>query len=147
MNVLDGLRAEFELFKHAAWLQAEAATNGYWLSRKGRNVGIDPARLWDMPWERVEELASDELLDFWRQNGRWTWAEYRDQALRELPLARVEAVAREVPYWWPRVEVHQPDGTVETVTCLHQVYGHETEKTALACGRRLAALRGVKLAV
>jgi hypothetical protein len=143
---IKAIRAEYDLYHHAAWLQAEAATNGYYLSPRGVAAKIDPDRLWDMPWDDVTEYASEELLDHWRQAGRWTWREYLAQALREMPLAMPKAVPRPVPYWWPDVRIRHPDGRTEQVTCPHQSYGHETEVAALACGRRLAAQRGVPVA-
>src|SRR5438552_3671554 len=48
------LRAEWELHVHNAWLRAEAACNGYLLSRAGKVAGVDPVKLWSMPRPRAE---------------------------------------------------------------------------------------------
>jgi hypothetical protein len=60
-------------------------------------------------------------------------------------FARVHADARPVTYWWGRIEAVAPDGTVETVQCEHQMYGHSREDLALNCAKALAASRGLKV--
>jgi len=60
-------------------------------------------------------------------------------------FARVHADARPVTYWWGRIEVVALDGTIETVQCEHQMYGHSREDLALNCAKALAASRGLKV--
>lgn len=154
MTTPNALREEYQLYRHAAWEQAERDCNGYLLSKEGRRAGIDPERLWEIPEEKAVRYASPELLDWWGigdcraggpEHGRLTWEDYREQALREMPLAEVEALARPVTYHWARVEIHIPGQPPETVTC-RCVYGHERPDLALQHARKIAAQRGVPVA-
>ena len=65
------------------------------------------------------------------------------------PYALVTTETVPMPYYRPVVQVMtpNPDGgeTVERLECPHTTYLHENEKTALACGRRLAAQHKVRI--
>jgi hypothetical protein len=84
-------RAEYDLYVHAAWLAAEAACNGYLLSKAGLEKGIDPVKLWPMWEERAIRLASEELRGWWAANGRITFAEWQRQAREQRPETAVTA--------------------------------------------------------
>jgi hypothetical protein len=60
----------------------------------------------------------------------------------ELPTATFDLGAGRIVYYRPSLTL--PDGTV--LDCEHQQWGHGTEKTALACARKMAAEHGVELA-
>jgi hypothetical protein len=62
-----------------AYVQAEAATNGHMLSPAGRAAGIDPYSLFSGPRSRAAKWASDELKEWWEQNGRPTFTEFKGQ--------------------------------------------------------------------
>jgi hypothetical protein len=62
-----------------SYVQAEAATNGHMLSPAGRAAGIDPYSLFSGPRARAAKWASDELKEWWEQNGRPTFAEFKGQ--------------------------------------------------------------------
>ena len=105
------------------------------------------------PEDQAIRYASEELLDWWgigdcragQAHGRLTWDDYREQALREMPVAMVEAEPRPVTYFWARVEIHRPDGTTQTVGC-QCPYGHEREDLAVAHARKIAAQHGIPIA-
>ena len=63
---------------YAQYLAAEAATNGYLLSRAGLAKGVDPwPALWTGPAALADHYASEELREFWQANRRITVTEYR----------------------------------------------------------------------
>jgi hypothetical protein len=157
--VTSQLRAEYDLYRHAAWVQAERDCNGYLLSEEGRAAGIEPERLWEIPWEKAVRFASEELLDWWGvngagraggpRNGRWTWTEYREQAERGAPAALVGAEPYPKTFYAPRIVVRHPDGTehAETLQCPHmEKWGHTVGDAACQCARQIAAQRGLKVA-
>ncbi|GAB3820217.1 hypothetical protein [Kribbella italica] len=65
------------------------------------------------------------------------------------PYALVDSESVPVPYYRPvvRVLTTNADGSesTELLECPHTRYLHENEKTAMACGRRLAAQRGIRI--
>lgn len=63
------------------YITAETDTNGYLLNKAGQAAQIDPYTLFHGPAKRAAKYASDELLDWWQQNGRITWIEYKAQML------------------------------------------------------------------
>jgi hypothetical protein len=70
-----------DAFKHEVQrrvLDAEAATNGYMLSRDGQRAGVDPWSLFTGPEARARKYASPELREWWDQNGRPSAADFQD---------------------------------------------------------------------
>lgn len=60
-------------------VMAENATNGYMLSPKGKQAGIDPYSLFTGPQSRARKYASPELKEWFDQNGRPTAADFQAQ--------------------------------------------------------------------
>ena len=57
--------------------RAEGATRGHLLSPAGRAAGVDPRSLFTGPESRARKYASRELLDYWQENGRLTYDDFR----------------------------------------------------------------------
>lgn len=55
------------------YFTAEDATRGHMLNHAGRAAGIDPADLFSGPESRARRYASDELREWWQDNGRLTF--------------------------------------------------------------------------
>lgn len=85
------VRAEWAEGAHAQYLAAEAATNGYLLSREGQAAGIDPWALWAGPERVAMRYASEELREFWQTTPRLTVSAYRQQLADARRIARDEA--------------------------------------------------------
>lgn len=56
------------------YVQAEAATNGFMLNRRGLEAHIEPRSLFTGPESRARKYASEELLEYWEHNPRPTQA-------------------------------------------------------------------------
>lgn len=54
-------------------------TNGVLVNSLGRARGIDGYSLFTGTWTRAKKFASEELLEFWEQNGRMTMTEFENQ--------------------------------------------------------------------
>jgi hypothetical protein len=67
-------------------------------------------------------------------------AEAQPEPKPELPTAALDLGKGRINYYWPALTV---DG--ESIDCPHAQWGHGSEKTAMACARKMAADRGVKL--
>ncbi|MCO7195394.1 phage minor capsid protein [Pseudonocardia sp. McavD-2-B] len=67
---------------------AEDATNGYMTNRAATARGVDPASLFSGPESRARANASDELLEWFDQNGRPTLEEFRAELLDDGEAAR-----------------------------------------------------------
>lgn len=52
----------------------EAKTNGYTLNKAGRDAGISERSLLTGPESRVRRYGSDELINYFQENGRPAWA-------------------------------------------------------------------------
>lgn len=63
------------------YLSAEQATNGYLLTRAGQAAGIDPRTLWTQNETYARKWASDELKQWWDENGRVTYDQFRAELL------------------------------------------------------------------
>lgn len=74
-------REAYKYQAHHAYLDAETATRGHMLSREGQAAGIDPRALFTGPESRARRWASDELLQWWDDNGRPSLEEYRAELL------------------------------------------------------------------
>lgn len=59
------------------WLQAEAATKGNFVNKRGEAAGISDRYLMTAPERDVRRYASDELKEFFRDNNRPTMAHMR----------------------------------------------------------------------
>jgi hypothetical protein len=51
------------------------------LSREGKRANVDPITLFSGPTARARKHASEDLLRWWADNGRMTYAEFRAQIL------------------------------------------------------------------
>ncbi|MEV5567569.1 phage minor capsid protein [Streptomyces sp. NPDC052196] len=70
-----------EMYQEHVWAQvldAEAATNGYMLTKAAQLAGIDPASLFSGPAHVAYARASEELKRWWAENPRVTLAEYEE---------------------------------------------------------------------
>lgn len=63
------------------YFRAEDETRGHMLTRDAQNRGIDARSLFTGSEARARRWASDELKEFWDQNGRVTYNRYREQLL------------------------------------------------------------------
>lgn len=73
------MREEFELYRHAAYVQAHEELRGELLNARGRAEGIDPYSLFMGPTPRAERFASEELRRWWARHGRPTVEDYEEQ--------------------------------------------------------------------
>jgi hypothetical protein len=76
-------KQEWLLAAQAAYEVAEAATNGYMLSKEGQAAGIDPFDLWAGSAAQANRYASEELLGHWETHPRLTVSAYREQMRRD----------------------------------------------------------------
>lgn len=86
-------RAAYRRFVDAHYWQAEADTNGYLLNNAGQAAGINPRELFEGPAARARKWASDELLEWWDNNGRVTFDEFAAQLLGDIRGARESVVS------------------------------------------------------
>jgi minor capsid protein 2 len=63
------------------YFNAEAATNGYLLTAEGQRKGLDPRQLWRQNETYARKWASDELKQWWDQNGRLTFDQFKAELL------------------------------------------------------------------
>jgi len=75
------LRAEYEDLRMSAYLAAEEATRGALMNRLGHRRGIDPYSLFMGTEARAMCYASDELVEWWRDHPRVTFAAFERQML------------------------------------------------------------------
>ena len=94
-RVLAGIRAEAECAVHAQFLEASAECRGRLLSREGMAAGIAEMALWQLPEDRAQRYASEELRDFWTFIApRITSGTYVRQRAAESRAARIEALGQ-----------------------------------------------------
>lgn len=72
-------REEYDLALYAAYVRAEAVTNGRLLNDRGLARGIDALSLFMGPWARARAYASEELLEHWETDPRVCFAEFERQ--------------------------------------------------------------------
>lgn len=65
-----------------SYVDAEAATKGNMLNRRGREAGIDERTLFRGPESRARKYASEELLNYWEDHPRPTEAYFRGEDTR-----------------------------------------------------------------
>lgn len=75
-------RALRETEQERIYLEAEAATKGNMLNRRGREAGIDERTLFRGPESRVRKYGSEELLNYFEENPRPTEAYFRGEDTR-----------------------------------------------------------------
>lgn len=63
------------------YFAAEAATNGFLLTAVGQRTGLDPRELWRQNEAYARKWASDELKQWWDENGRLTFDQFAAQLL------------------------------------------------------------------
>jgi hypothetical protein len=81
-------RKAFRDFVYARYLDAEGHTRGHMLNRAGEAAGVDPHTLFTGPAARARKHASDELKEWWDQNGRITYDEFEAGLLGDAQAAR-----------------------------------------------------------
>ncbi|MEU4548788.1 helicase-related protein [Nonomuraea dietziae] len=85
------VRRQYDEWVEHQYGQAEAATNGYMVNKRGRAAGVDPKSLFSGDWRRVNAYASDELYNWFRANGWRNYTEYVADVLgrdRDVRAAR-----------------------------------------------------------
>lgn len=87
-------RASLRDRQNRAYWEAEDATRGVLLSNAGRAAGIDPMSLFVGPESRVRKWASDELKEWFDQNGRPTLDEWRAELLGATGAAATARASR-----------------------------------------------------
>lgn len=70
------MRDEFELYRHALYERAADECRGVLLNARGRAQGIDPYSLFVGPAVRVAAYGSEELVEWFKANGRVTVDEF-----------------------------------------------------------------------
>lgn len=73
---------EREAIMESAWLQAEEATKGNMLNKRGRAAGISDRSLFRGPEARARKYASEELLEHWQTHPRPTGAMFAGKNTR-----------------------------------------------------------------
>jgi len=68
--------------QYAEWVamqakEAEAATAGHMLTKKAETRGVDVVKLFSGPWSTARANASEELLRWWAEHPRMTYAEWK----------------------------------------------------------------------
>lgn len=84
-----------EMYQEHVWaqtLEAEAATNGYMLTKAAQLAGVDPASLFSGPAHVAYSRASEELKRWWQDHPRMTLAEYEEMVTGQS--SSVAATAR-----------------------------------------------------
>jgi hypothetical protein len=66
-------RSAFRKELQRQYFDAEAATNGYLLTAAGQQAGLDTLDLWRNNEAYARKWASDELKEWWDNNGRLTF--------------------------------------------------------------------------
>jgi hypothetical protein len=87
------LKAAYEEFTRLQFMEADEATNGYLLSKRGKAENRDPESLFSGPLSQARPYASEELLRFWADNPRMTFAEFKANATGGARAARAKASA------------------------------------------------------
>lgn len=75
------VRADFETYREGMYRRASDDLGGVLLNREARERGIDSWSLFIGSRRRAERWASEELIAWWRENGRMTYAEFEAQAV------------------------------------------------------------------
>lgn len=70
------MRDEFETYRHSLYERAADECRGVLLNARGRAQGIDPYSLFIGPAVRVAAYGSEELVEWFKTNGRPTVDEF-----------------------------------------------------------------------
>lgn len=73
----DLARRSYRDYVASAYRAAEDAARGHLLTREAQNANVDPARLFSGPEVRARRWASDELKQWWDENGRLTFTDHK----------------------------------------------------------------------
>jgi len=84
------------LERERLFVQAEDATKGYMLNRRGIEAGVDPKSLFTGPESRARKYASWELLQHWETSPRPTEAYFQGQQTRVASAGQFYNVGRRV---------------------------------------------------
>ncbi|WP_242890773.1 hypothetical protein [Actinomadura litoris] len=79
------LRMEYQDYVQASYLAAGVQTRGHLLNAAGKAAGVAPQSLFSGQWSRARKYASTELLNFWAEHGRITYAEFKRQTRQQRP--------------------------------------------------------------
>lgn len=77
----NAVRRSYDEFTHINYLQAEKATRGNMLNKRGKADGIDPLTLFTGPISRARRYASEELMRWWSENARMNLTQFRAEVL------------------------------------------------------------------
>lgn len=81
-------RRQYAELTALAVLQAESATRGHLLTKAAQAAGVSPVSLFSGPRSRARKYASEELLRWWEDHPRTTYAEYRAERVGDSGGAR-----------------------------------------------------------
>lgn len=70
------MREDWERHLLHEYNRALEGTGGVLVNKRGRALKIDGLDLFTGPLARAQKYASEELLEYWRVNGRMTMAHY-----------------------------------------------------------------------
>ncbi|RGC64994.1 hypothetical protein C5N14_30860 [Micromonospora sp. MW-13] len=87
-------RRQYAELTALAVLQAESATRGNLLAKSAAAAGVDPVSIFSGPRARARKHASEELLRWWEDHPRITYAEYRADQLGDAAGGRRARAAR-----------------------------------------------------
>jgi hypothetical protein len=73
------MKAEWDRYVEVLYNMALEDCNGVLVNSLGRSRGIDGYTLFTGTLTRAKKFASEELLEFWEQNGRMTMTEFETQ--------------------------------------------------------------------
>lgn len=75
------VKRSYDEFTHVNYLQAEKATRGNMLNKRGKADGVDPLTLFTGQLSRARRYASEELMRWWSTNGRMNLTQFRAEVL------------------------------------------------------------------
>jgi len=73
------MKEEWDRYVEVLYNMALEDCGGVLVNRLGQAKGIDGYSLFTGPWLRAKKYASEELLEFWNQNGRMTMTQFEEQ--------------------------------------------------------------------
>lgn len=86
------IRDEWSDLIEALYVQAETATRGHMLNRRGKDVGIDPYTLFYGREARAYAYASDELIEWWQHHPRIPFQSYEAGSAARVDTASLCAL-------------------------------------------------------
>lgn len=85
------VKEAYEEHVHLQYLDAETATRGHLLSPKGKAAGKDPVTLFSGSLNQVRTFASEELLRYWQQHERLTFADFKANVAGDTAAIKARA--------------------------------------------------------